>query len=124
MIDAADNPLDDPRCVAFELLLSGEDVPTVRRWLVALVGRGYDDAARLVDDGVKRVILRSAGVLDSYPHLADRLKNLADARRETWIGYAEWMIAVWAPLNATQRGSAVDARWKTLRSHLGVRNDR
>ena len=114
------NPLDDPRCVAFELLLFGEDVPTVRRWLVALVGRGCADAEALVA-GVREVALRSPAVRDDYPRLAERLKNLLALRGDVWLSYAAWVVEAWAPLSTTARGCAVDARWAALRSDLGGR---
>ena len=113
------NPLDDPRCVAFELKLHGEDVPTVRRWLVALVSRGHDQAEALVT-AVRRVVLRSPAVRDDYPHLAARLGDLLTLYPAVWLGYAGWAIEVWAPLSEPARGVAVDVRWKALRARLEV----
>lgn len=102
-----------------ELKLFGEDVPTVRRWMVALADRGFDDPEAMIERGLRRVVLRAPGVRDSYPHLASRLRDIADTWPAVWLGYAGWVLEEWAPLSRAERDAAASARWTALRARIG-----
>ncbi len=118
-----ENPLNDPRARRFEALLFGEDVPTVRRWLAALVDRGATDSAALVA-ALRGVVLTSRAVRDSYPHLRQRLADLVDLRPAALAGYCAWIVESWAPLSRGARDTLRADYWRGLCDRLREDNER